>query len=111
MSARQHEQQTRTSDSGPGVLDVWLPFCGAGGFEIRGGGPVPLGMKTRLPWKWPSVVGLWVEHSPQCGAPLVVMRSFSCWHESAPSASPKRRSKSFRLTVGQVGQFKLLRIL
>jgi hypothetical protein len=52
-----------------------------------------------------SVVGLWVGHSPQCGAPLVVMRPFSCWHESAPSADPKQRSKSFRLTVGQVGQF------
>src|SRR3989442_1679145 len=29
MSARRHEQQTRTSDSGHGVLDVWLLFCGA----------------------------------------------------------------------------------
>jgi hypothetical protein len=37
MSARRHEQQTRTSDSGP-VLDLWLPFCGAGGFETYGGG-------------------------------------------------------------------------
>jgi hypothetical protein len=33
-----HEQQTRTSDSGHGVLGVWLPFCGAGGFETYGGG-------------------------------------------------------------------------
>ena len=38
MSARRHEQQTRTSDSGHGFLDVWLPFCGAGGFETYGGG-------------------------------------------------------------------------
>src|SRR6516164_6542741 len=38
MSARRHEQQTRTSDSGHGVLAVWLPFCGAGGFETYGGG-------------------------------------------------------------------------
>jgi hypothetical protein len=38
MSARRHEQQTRTSDSGHGVLDVWLPFCSAGGFETYGGG-------------------------------------------------------------------------
>ena len=38
MSARRHEQQTRTSDSGHGVLDVWLPFCGAGSFETYGGG-------------------------------------------------------------------------
>jgi hypothetical protein len=30
--------KTRTSDSGHGVLDVWLPFCGAGGFEAYGGG-------------------------------------------------------------------------
>ena len=33
-----HEQQTRTSDSDHGVLDVWLSFCGAGGFETYGGG-------------------------------------------------------------------------
>src|SRR6266571_3169485 len=38
MSVRRHEQQTRTSDSGHGVLDVWLPFCGAGSFETYGGG-------------------------------------------------------------------------
>ena len=38
MSARRHEQQARVSDSGHGVLDVWLPFCGAGGFETYGGG-------------------------------------------------------------------------
>jgi len=38
MSARRHEQQTRTSDSGHGVLGVWLPFCGAGSFETYGGG-------------------------------------------------------------------------
>src|SRR5207249_7708793 len=33
-----HEQQTRTSDSGHGVLGVWLPFCGAGSVETYGGG-------------------------------------------------------------------------
>src|SRR6266576_96538 len=38
MSVRRHEQQTRTSDSGHGVLDVWLPFCGAGSVETYGGG-------------------------------------------------------------------------
>src|SRR5947209_8656774 len=38
MSARRHEQQTGTSDSGHGVLNVWLPFSGAGGFETYGGG-------------------------------------------------------------------------
>src|SRR6266576_3073199 len=38
MSVRRHEQQTRTSDSGHGVLAVWLPFCGAGSFETYGGG-------------------------------------------------------------------------
>jgi hypothetical protein len=38
MSARRREQQTRTSDSGHGVLDVWGPFCGAGSFETHGGG-------------------------------------------------------------------------
>src|SRR6516225_750678 len=38
MSVRRHEQQTRTSDSGHGVLAVWLPFCGAGSFEAYGGG-------------------------------------------------------------------------
>ena len=38
MSARRHEQQTRTPDSGHGVLAVRLPFCGAGGFETYGGG-------------------------------------------------------------------------
>src|ERR1022692_4586258 len=38
MSVRRHEQQTRISDSGHGVLDIWLPFCGAGGFETHGGG-------------------------------------------------------------------------
>src|ERR1039457_4655047 len=38
MSTRRHEQQTRTSDSGHGVLGVWLPFCGVGGFETHGGG-------------------------------------------------------------------------
>src|SRR6266699_4053398 len=38
MSVRRHEQQTRTSDSGHGVLGVWLPFCGAGSFETYGGG-------------------------------------------------------------------------
>src|SRR6266566_5074628 len=38
MSARRHEQQTRTSDSGHGVLAVWLPFCGAGSFETYRGG-------------------------------------------------------------------------
>src|ERR1700741_2483659 len=37
MSGMRHEQQTRTSDSGHGVLDLWLPFCGAGGFETYGG--------------------------------------------------------------------------
>ncbi len=26
MSVRRHEQQTRTSDSGHGVLGVWLPL-------------------------------------------------------------------------------------
>ena len=35
MSARRHGQQTRISDSGHEVLDVWLPFCG---FETYGGG-------------------------------------------------------------------------
>ena len=43
MSARRHEQQTRTSDSGHGVLDVWGPLCGAVGFETYGGG-----IRTRL---------------------------------------------------------------
>src|SRR5947208_607329 len=38
MSVRRHEQQTRTSDSGHGVLDLWLPFCGAGSVETYGGG-------------------------------------------------------------------------
>src|SRR6266704_2889363 len=38
MSVRRHEQQTRTSDSGHGVLAVWLPFCGAGSVETYGGG-------------------------------------------------------------------------
>ncbi len=38
MSVRRHEQQTRTSDSGHGVLGVWLPFCGAGSVETYGGG-------------------------------------------------------------------------
>src|SRR5438034_3599140 len=38
MSVRRHEQQTRTSDSGHGVLGVWLPFCGAGSFETYRGG-------------------------------------------------------------------------
>src|SRR5437016_13656015 len=38
MSVRRHEQQTRTSDSGHGVLAVWLPFCGAGSFETYRGG-------------------------------------------------------------------------
>ena len=38
MSVRRHEQQTRTSDSGHGVLDVWLPFCGAGSVETYGSG-------------------------------------------------------------------------
>ena len=38
MSVRRHEQRTRTSDSGHGVLGVWLPFCGAGSVETYGGG-------------------------------------------------------------------------
>src|SRR5438874_6745334 len=38
MSVRRHEPQTRTSDSGHGVLAVWLPFCGAGSVETYGGG-------------------------------------------------------------------------
>src|ERR1039458_5242628 len=38
MSGKRHEQQTRISDSDHGVLDVRLPFCGAGGFETYGGG-------------------------------------------------------------------------
>src|SRR2546425_13363942 len=38
MSARRHEQQTRTSDSGHGVLAVWLPLCGDDGVETDGGG-------------------------------------------------------------------------
>src|SRR2546425_2130627 len=33
MSAKRHEQQTRTSDSGHGVLAVWLPLCGDDGVE------------------------------------------------------------------------------
>ena len=36
MSARPHEQQTSTSDSGHGVLDVWGPFCAAGSVETYG---------------------------------------------------------------------------
>jgi hypothetical protein len=38
MSARPHEQPTRTFGSDRRVLDVWLPFRGAGGFETDGGG-------------------------------------------------------------------------
>src|SRR5881227_1640983 len=34
MSVRRHEPQTRTSDSGHGVLAVWLPFCGAGSLKL-----------------------------------------------------------------------------
>ncbi len=32
------EDETRTSDSGHGVLGIWLPFRRAGGFETYGGG-------------------------------------------------------------------------
>src|SRR5215813_15060636 len=37
MSARRHEQPTRTFCSDRRVLDLWLLFCGAGGFETDGG--------------------------------------------------------------------------
>src|SRR6266480_1292239 len=38
MSVWRHDQHTRISDSGYGVLGVWIPFCGGGGFETYGGG-------------------------------------------------------------------------
>src|SRR5205823_12209522 len=69
MSVRRHEQQTRTSDSGHGVLAVWLPFCGAGSFETYGGGIlVVLECDAAIP----GVSG------PQCGVSLAGFLCFCC---------------------------------
>src|SRR5213082_1844474 len=69
MSVRRHEPQTRTSDSGHGVLAVWLPFCGAGSFETYGGGIlVVLEGDAAIP----GVSG------PQCGVSLAGFLCF-CW--------------------------------
>src|SRR6266508_4362337 len=68
MSARRHEQQTRTSDSGHGVLGVWLPFCGAGSFETYRGGilvvvegdaaiPGVFGPQRGVPPGWLAMLG------------------------------------------------------
>ena len=37
MSGRRYEQEAGTADTDRGILDVWLPFSGAGSLEAYGG--------------------------------------------------------------------------
>src|SRR6266704_6653048 len=94
MSARRHEQQTRTSDSGHGVLDVWLPFCGAGSFETYGGGILVV---VEGDAAIPGVSG------PQRGVSLAGFLSF-CWlkqeeDEEEPTTVQKHSRAGYNLAA------------
>src|SRR5215469_16273309 len=90
MSVRRHEQQTRTSDSGHGVLAVWLPFCGAGRFETHGGGILVV-VEVMLPFL--GFLGHNVVY-------LLAGFLCFCWlkHEEDETASPATRSSETPLS-------------
>src|SRR5436853_7518209 len=84
MSVRRHEQQRRTSDSGHGVLDVWLPFCGAGSFETYGGGILVVVegdaaiLGVSVPQRGVSLAGFlcfsWLNHEEDDDEPTTVQK-------------------------------------
>src|SRR5438552_15254046 len=86
MSARRHEQQTRTSDSGHGVLGVWLPFCGAGSFETYGGGILVV---VEGDAAIPGVSG------PQRGVSLAGFLCFSWLKQEEDEEEPYHRAEAF----------------
>ena len=94
MSVRRHEQQTRTSDSGHGVLGVWLPSVVLAVLKLTVAGY----------WSWWRVTLPFLAFlGPQCGVSLAGFLSF-CWlkqeeDEEEPTTVQKHSREGYNIAA------------